>query len=201
MPAQHYPARQWLAFLSRHPAAHAEWHRPRFSRHAFIEVAPAGAAIRLFGLHLSAVHAAWTERRRGFELRSLLRSIAEHPGGFHVLAVDFNTLAPGEDLDLKRLPPRLPPFVWLSGGRIRWRTIREVVAAGYVGAFRLRHPDDPGLTRPAPDPHVRLNYVFVPYAFRERIVACDVVRTPEAVVASDYLRVVADLAIDWDSNG
>jgi hypothetical protein len=106
---------------------------PAFSRHAFIEVAPAGAAIRLFGLHLSAVHAAWTERRRVFELRSLLRSIAEHPGGFHVLAVDFNTLAPGEDLDLKRLPPRLRPFVWLSGGRIRWRTIREVVAAGYVG--------------------------------------------------------------------
>jgi len=103
-------------------------------------------AIRLFGLHLSAVRAAWTERRRVFELRSLLRSIAEHQGGFHVLAGDFNTLAPGEDLDLKRLPPRLRPFVWLSGGRIRWRTIREVVAAGYVDAFRLRHPDDPGLT-------------------------------------------------------
>ena len=150
---------------------------PAFSRHAFIEVAPAGAAIRLFGLHLSAVHAAWTERRRGFELRSLLRSIAEHQSGIHVLASDFNTLAPGEDLDLKRLPPRLRPFVWLSGGRIRWRTIREVVAAGYVGAFRLRHPDDPGLTRPPPDPHVRLDYVFVPYAFRERIVACDVVRS------------------------
>jgi len=48
---------------------------------------------------------------------------------------------------------------------------------------------------------VRLDYVFVPYAFRERIVACDVVRTPEAVVASDHLPVVADLAIDWDSNG
>src|SRR5712691_11779226 len=78
MPAQHYPARQSPAFLSRHPVAHAEWHRPRFSRHAFIEVAPAGAAIRLFGLHVSAVHAAWTERRRVFELRSLLRSIAEY---------------------------------------------------------------------------------------------------------------------------
>jgi len=81
-------------------------------------VAPARAAIRLFGLHLSAVHAAWTERRRVFELRSLLRSIAEHQGGFQCSPGDFNTLAPGEDLDLKRLPPRLRPFVWLSGGRI-----------------------------------------------------------------------------------
>jgi len=187
-------ARQSLAFLSRVPIAHAEWHRPRFSRHAFIEVAPAGVPIRLFGLHLSAVHAAWTERRRVFELRSLLRSIAEHQHGYHVLAGDFNTLAPGEDLDLRRLPPRLRPFVWLSGGRIRWRTIQEVMEAGYVDAFRLRHPDDPGLTVPAPDPHVRLDYVFVPAAFRDRILACDVVKSPDTVSASDHLPVVADLA-------
>jgi exodeoxyribonuclease III len=189
-------ARQSLAFLSRRPIAHAAWHRPRFSRHAFIEVGLAGVPIRLFGLHLSAVHAAWTERRRLVELRSLLRSIAEHQHGFHVLAGDFNTLAPGEELDLTRLPPRLRPFVWLSGGRIRWRTIREVMDAGYIDAFRLKHPDDPGLTMPAPDPHVRLDYVFVPTSFRDRILACDVVKSPQTVSASDHLPVVADLAID-----
>src|SRR5580765_6027869 len=99
-------ARQSLAFLARHPVEDASWHRPRFSRHAFIEVVPARAVVRLFGLHLSAVHAAWTERRRAVELRALLRSIAHHQGGFHVLAGDFNTLAPGELLDVRRLPPR-----------------------------------------------------------------------------------------------
>ena len=55
-------------------------------------------------MHLSAVHAAWTERRRLVELRALLNVIAAHQDGFHVLAGDFNTLAPGEDLDVARLP-------------------------------------------------------------------------------------------------
>ena len=64
--------RQSLGFLSRRPVARSEWVRPRFSRHAFIEVVPAGESIRLFGVHLSAMHAAWTERRRVMELHALL---------------------------------------------------------------------------------------------------------------------------------
>jgi endonuclease/exonuclease/phosphatase family metal-dependent hydrolase len=187
--------RQSLGYLSRAPVAHAEWHRPRLSRHAFIEIVPEGAAIRIFGVHLSAVHAAWTERRRLFELRALLASIAKHQHGFHVLAGDFNTLAPGEDLDLRRLPPRLRPLVWLSGGRIKWRTIHTIVEAGYIDAFRACHPQDPGMTMPSSDPHVRLDYVFVPAPFRDRITTIDVVRDPAAADASDHLPVVADLEI------
>ena len=188
-------ARQSLGYLSREPVVHAQWHRPRLSRHAFIEVVPRGADVRIFGVHLSAVHAAWTERRRVFELRALLGSIAAHQHGFHVLAGDFNTLAPGEDLDLRRLPPRLRPLVWLSGGRIKWRTIHTVVEAGYIDGFRARHPDDPGMTMPSWDPHVRLDYVFVPARFRDRISAIDVVRDPAAPAASDHLPVVADLTM------
>ena len=63
--------RQSLGFLSRRPVARYAWVRPRLSRHAFIEVVPAGTSIRLFGVHLSAIHAAWTERRRVMELRAL----------------------------------------------------------------------------------------------------------------------------------
>jgi exodeoxyribonuclease III len=188
-------ARQSLAYLSRGPVDHDEWHRPRFSRHAFIEVLPAAAPVRLFGVHLSAVHAAWTERRRVLELGSLLRTIAAHQHGFHLLAGDFNTLAPGAVLELGRLPPRLRPFVWLSGGRIKWRTIQTVIDAGYCDAFRILHPDDPGMTMPAWDPHVRLDYVFVPQAFRERLVSCEVVRGEAADKASDHLPVVADFSV------
>jgi exodeoxyribonuclease-3 len=185
-------ARQSLAYLSRGPVAHDEWHRPRFSRHAFIEVVPANVPVRLFGLHLSAVHAAWTERRRLLELHSLLRTIAAHQHGFHLLAGDFNTLAPGAVLELSSLPPRLRPFVWLSGGRIKWRTIQTVIDAGYCDAFRILHPDDPGMTMPSWHPHVRLDYVFVPQAFGERLVSCEVVRGGAADNASDHLPVVAD---------
>jgi exodeoxyribonuclease III len=185
-------ARQSLAYLSREPIAHDQWHRPRFSRHAFIEVMPATIPVRLFGIHLSAVHAAWTERRRVLELHSLLRTIAQHQRGFHLLAGDFNTLAPGAVLELQRLPPRLRPFVWLSGGRIKWRTIQTVIDAGYCDAFRILHPDDPGMTMPSWDPHVRLDYVFVPQAFRERLVSCEVVTGGETTSASDHRPVVAN---------
>lgn len=186
-------ARQSLAFLARRPVEDASWRRPRFSRHAFIEVVPSGTAVRLFGVHLSAVHAAWTERRRVFELRALLRTIAHHQGGFHVLAGDFNTLAPGELLDIRRLPFRLRPLLWLSGGRIKWRTIQIVLDAEYVDAYRLRHFREIGHTFPTSNPHVRLDYVFAPKAFADRVVRCDVVRHPEAASASDHFPVVADL--------
>jgi endonuclease/exonuclease/phosphatase family metal-dependent hydrolase len=188
--------RQSLGFLSRRPVSYCGWVRPRVSRHAFVEVVPEGDRLRLFGVHLSAVHAAWTERRRVLELRALLRSVARHQDGFHVLAGDFNTVAPGDLFEVGRLPMRVRPLVWLSGGRIRWRTVQTVLDAGYADAFRLKHPDDPGNTLPASNPHVRLDYVFVPANDRSRLVACDVVRDQAAVLASDHLPVVADFRLD-----
>lgn len=178
--------RQSLGFMSRVDIASYQWHRPRLSRHAFLEVVPASAAWRIFGLHLSAVHAAWTERRRTFELRALLRSIAAHQHGPHVLTGDFNTLAPGEILDPRQLPHRLRALVWLSGGRIRWRTIQVVLDAGYFDAYRALHAKDPGLTFPTWSPHVRLDYAFLPGAFLNRLKSCDVVRSDAAAKASDH---------------
>ncbi len=184
-----------LAYLSREPVAHAAWHRPRVSRHAFLEVAPAARNVRVFGVHLSAVHAAWTERRRIFELRALLRAIATHQHGFHVLAGDFNTLAPGERLELRALPRRLRLLVWLSGGRVRWRTIQSVLNAHYVDAFRSLHPEQTGFTFPVWSPHVRLDYVFVPAAFTDHLRSCEILTGGEALAASDHLPLLAQFAI------
>jgi exodeoxyribonuclease III len=185
--------RQSLAFLSRRQVASSGWTRPRFSRHAFIEVTTEDASVRVFGVHLSAMHAAWTERRRLMEIRALLRSIGRHQHGFHVLAGDFNTLAPDEPLDVERLPFRLRPLVWLSGGRIRWRTIQTVLDAGYVDCYRLKHPDQAGPTLPTAQPHIRLDYVFVPAQYEDSVAGCDVFTHPDAVAASDHFPVVADL--------
>jgi endonuclease/exonuclease/phosphatase family metal-dependent hydrolase len=186
---------QSLGFLSARPVAHAEWHQPRGSRHAFLEVVPDGAAARVFGVHLSAVHAAWTERRRVRELRALLASVARQQHGFHVLTGDFNTLAPGELLDIRKLPHRLKALVWLSGGRIRWRTIQVVLDGGYADAFRLRHPEGVGHTFPTWDPHVRLDYVFVPAGDEARVTACHVVRDTPAAEASDHFPLLAELEV------
>ena len=188
--------KQSLGFLSRRPVASSRWVRPWFSRHAFVEVVPAGSRLRVYGVHLSAVHAAWTERRRLLELRALLGSVARHQDGFHVLAGDFNTLAPGAELAVEQLPMRVRPFVWMSGGRIRWRAIQTVLDAGYTDAFRFVHPDDPGMTLPSSNPHVRLDYVFVPQQHRARVLDCAVFSDPAAVAASDHFPVVADLVDD-----
>lgn len=181
-----------LGFMSRRAVAHYEWHHPRFSRHAFLEIALEDG-FRVFGLHLSAVHSAWTERRRVFELRALLKTIKAHQHGFHVLAGDFNTLAPGDLLDVRKLPHRLKALVWLSGGRIRWRTIKLVLDAGYVDGYRRTHGADEGYTFPTWSPHVRLDYVFVPAGFAERLRSCDIVKGPPAPDASDHFPLVAEL--------
>ena len=187
--------RQSLGFLARARVEHFEWHQPRVSRHAFLEVVPAGGGVRLFGVHLGAVHAAWTERRRVAEVRALLRAVEVYAGGFHALAGDFNTLAPGELLEIRRLPFRLRPFVWLSGGHIRWRTVQQVLDAGYVDAFRVSRPGETGFTFPTWNPHLRLDYVFVPAAFVDRVAHCDVVDRASATRASDHLPLLADLSV------
>jgi exodeoxyribonuclease-3 len=189
-------SKQSLGFMSREPVAFSQWIRPRVSRHAFVEVVPAGERVRLFGVHLSAVHAAWTEQRRVHELRALLRSVEVHKDRFHVLAGDFNTVAPGDPFAIDRLPMRYRPLMWLSGGSVRWRTIQTVLDAGYVDSFKTLHPDQPGLTLPAGDPHIRLDYVFVKKSETSRLVSCEVVKHPAAAHASDHLPVVADLRLD-----
>jgi len=104
-------------------------------------------------------------------------------------------VAPGDLFDSGLLPMRVRPLVWLSGGRIRWRTVQTVLDAGYVDGFRQAHPDDPGHTLPTAHPHVRLDYVFVPSSHQSRIAACSVVRDPAAVSASDHFPVLADLNV------
>lgn len=182
-----------LAYLSRVPVESAEWHRPRLSRHAFLEVVPAGAAFRVFGLHLSAVHSAWTERRRTMELASLLSAIASHQHGAHVLVGDFNTLAPGEYLDVSKLPNRLRALVWLSGGRIRFRTIRRILDAGYVDCFRLIQGTVPGFTFPSWDPHVRLDFAFVPAPHAGLVKDCRLLLPEHAKDASDHFALLTEI--------
>jgi exodeoxyribonuclease-3 len=185
-----------LGFMSRVAISEHRWLRPRWSQHAFLELLPEGMDLRIFGVHLSAVHAAWTEARRVRELRSLLNAIKSHDQMNHVLVGDFNTLAPGERLETAKLPYRLRALVWLSGGRIRWQTIAIVLGAGYIDGFREKHSGEAGLTFPTWDPHSRLDYVFVPKSFVSRLSACDVVTdSPSLPLASDHFPVRA--AIEW----
>jgi endonuclease/exonuclease/phosphatase family metal-dependent hydrolase len=182
-----------LGFLSRRKVRHFQWHHPRLSRHAFLEIEPGPGELRIFGVHLSALYSAWTEQHRVVELRALLANIARHQRGFHLLTGDFNTLAPGDLLDFRKLPNRLRALVWLSGGKIRWRTIQLVLDAGYVDSYRLGHQGISGFTFPSWAPHVRLDYVFTPAGFSKRIHSCEIVTHPAAPAASDHLPLLAEV--------
>lgn len=176
-----------VACITRVPIASHRHVRPFLSQHAFLEVVPRDLDVRIYGVHLSAVHAAWTEQRRVRELRALLATTRQYADAFHVVVGDFNTLAPNEALNVARLPLRLRMLVWLSGGRIRWQTIAIMLGANYADAFREIDQRDPGYTFPSWDAHVRLDYAFVPRPFMARVRSCSVVREDiDAKSASDH---------------
>jgi endonuclease/exonuclease/phosphatase family metal-dependent hydrolase len=94
---------------------------------------------------------------------------------------------------VRRHPARLRALVWLSGGKIRWRTIQTVLDAGYVDTYRHLHPDVVGNTFPTWDPHVRLDYLFVPGGHIGNIRACEVLTPEAAPAASDHFPLFAEL--------
>lgn len=185
-----------IAYISRTKVDYYEWHYPAGAKHSFLEIVPAGSEARIFGLHLSARFSKWSERQRGREIRNLLKGIERHQHGFHVLVGDFNTLAPGEILDVRKMPAWIRGLVWISGRDIQRETIQVMLDAGYADGFRLLHPDIKGYTFPIWEPHLRLDYVFVPASSADRLKTCEVVDQPPQVLnASDHLPLLAQLEL------
>jgi endonuclease/exonuclease/phosphatase family metal-dependent hydrolase len=182
-----------IGYISRLEISHHEWHYPAGAKHSFLEIVLAGTEERIFGLHLSSTFSKWSERRRVREIQSLLESIERYQAGFHVLVGDFNTLAPGEALDVRRMPAWIRGLVWLSGRDIQRDTIQHIKDSGYVDGYRTLHPDDNGYTFPVWDPHVRLDYVFVPKAFSDRLQSCAVINDHTGAKASDHFPLLAEL--------
>jgi exodeoxyribonuclease III len=182
-----------IGYISRLKASHHEWHYPAGAKHSFLEIVLEGNEARIFGLHLSSMFSKWSERRRVREIRALLQSIERHQHGFHVLVGDFNTLAPGEVLDVRRMPAWIRALVWLSGRDIQRETIQLMKDSNYVDGYRLLHPSDKGYTFPVWDPHLRLDYVFIPSGFTRRLIQTEVITQPVATRASDHFPLLAQL--------
>jgi endonuclease/exonuclease/phosphatase family metal-dependent hydrolase len=192
-------------FLSNVPVIEHAWRQPPQTRHALLEVSFGDRFPRLFVLHLRAWFSKWSERQRARELRGLLDGIQQqlkrenHAFAFHVLAGDFNALAPGEKFDSSPMPAWIRGMVWLSGRDIARSTIELMQKDGYVEAWRTLHPDlqkDAGYTFPVWGPHVRLDYVFTPKEFAPRFTACEVRQSPgEVLTASDHFPLLVDISV------
>jgi exodeoxyribonuclease-3 len=184
-----------IGYISRLDIAHHEWHYPAKAKHPFLEIVVEGTESRIFGLHLSSMFSKWGEERRTREIQALLKSIERHQAGFHVLVGDFNTLAPGEVLETHRMPAWIRALVWISGRDIQRKTISVMREAKYVDGFRHLHPDDKGYTFPVWEPHLRLDYIFVPGRFTDRLKRCEVIRQAGVAAASDHLPVLSEVEL------
>mgnify|MGYP001262145608 CR=1 FL=1 len=178
--------RHSLGFISRRRPEKYEWHHPARSKHAFLEIQLPESEARVFGLHLRARFSKWSERRRHQEIKALLAAIKRHEHGFHALIGDFNTLAPGEAFHLDLMPLWIRFLIWASGKDIRRDTIQTILDEGYVDGFRRLFPDEKGYTFPVWRPHVRLDYIFLPERFADRLTGCEIVKLPPAHQASDH---------------
>jgi len=191
-------------FLSNVPVLAHDWRHPPRTRHALLEVSLADGFPRLFVLHLRAWFSKWSERQRSRELRGLLDGIQEQlirekrAFAFHVLAGDFNALAPGEAFDPSPMPRWIRGMIWLSGRDIARSTIEMMQSGGYIDAWRALHAnqsEQPGYTFPVWNPHVRLDYVFTPAEYASRFIGCEVRQTPDDVrTASDHLPLLVEIA-------
>lgn len=185
-----------IGYISRIKITHHQWHYPVGAKHSFLEIVPEGSEARIFGLHLSAIFSKWSEVRRTREIRALLKGIEKHQTGMHVLVGDFNTLAPGEVLDARRMPAWIRTLIWLSGRDIQRATIQIMLDAHYRDGFRTLHPSDKGYTFPTWDPHLRLDYVFLPNAFADRLHSCEVIsHAADVSQASDHFPLLAQIDI------
>lgn len=185
-----------IGFISRLDIAHHEWHHPAGATHSFLEIAIAGSESRIFGLHLKARFSKWSERRRALEIRALLEGIKKHQAGFHVLVGDFNTLAPGEILDTKRMPHWIRALIWISGRDIQRETVGIMFTEKYIDGYRSLHQEERGYTFPTWDPHLRLDYIFLPAHFSDRLKSCEVIKQPAEVArASDHFPLLSELEI------
>jgi endonuclease/exonuclease/phosphatase family metal-dependent hydrolase len=184
---------------------------------------PNETELMLFVAHLNATATIGGERRRVREMDAVLDSIGTRSDLPHLLFGDCNAIAPGDTLVFKRLTAhytnrmtkadmgnrrreRQVTFgAWLDrstrNGLITSETllprhlVRHVLEAGYTDCFRFLHPDDPGYTFPAPDPAIRIDYVFAPPSMRERLLCCEVVDLPASAIASDHRPLVARFAL------
>jgi exodeoxyribonuclease-3 len=109
---------------------------------------------------------------------------------------DFNALAPGERLVVEKFPRWIRAMVWVSGRDIARDTIQTMIDSKYTDLWRRfnKNADDPGYTFPTWDPHVRLDYAFVPEVFANRVTSFSIVKDPAVVkTASDHHPIVVTL--------
>jgi endonuclease/exonuclease/phosphatase family metal-dependent hydrolase len=138
------------------------------------------------------------ESVRDREVAALLDIVSRYDEDVHVLLGDFNTLAPADYAgcpeELERQDAEVRGGEDAEGQRelLPLRVVPRVLRAGYADAWAAAAANGRGGTWPALSPRVRIDYLFVPPAMRERLVACQVLDGESVCRASDHRPVLAE---------
>jgi len=183
-----------VAAIARRPIRDVRWHHSRPGR-SFLELRLPDQRLRVFAVHLSSGLSRRGERRRQLEAAALLTAAAEPgPAADTLIVGDLNAVAPGDGLSVRRLPTWIRILLRFDGG-IRTEVMTELLGAGYVDAFRVLHPTDPGETMPSVDPSVRLDYLLMSSGAMQRVSQCAPAELDRTLLvrASDHLPLTATL--------
>lgn len=157
-----------------------------------------GLPLTVYGVHLAAYYPWFLERWRAYQVRALLGHVRRtRPGDRHLIAGDFNAVAPGDRASLAGAPLWVRAQTWPQLGRVPRRALKPLLDAGYVDCFREAHPREDGFTLPSTGPQVRLDYVFATPPLAKTLRGCRVVTEPAvAASASDHLPVLAEFGLE-----
>lgn len=186
------------AFLSRLSIRDAFSFHPRVLRHGMLHATleyAAGQTLDIFGIHLAApAYTFLVEMYRVRELNLILPKIADTRADKIILAGDFNSIAPGDAMNLNGVAWHVRASIILQGGLVARQVIGHLRGRKWNDCYRVLHPHKNGFTLPPDPPRVRLDYFFVNNALYPNLYACDVVTAPDAVkFASDHLPVRMEL--------
>jgi endonuclease/exonuclease/phosphatase family metal-dependent hydrolase len=151
-----------------------------------IEVAWAGAPLRLFATHLAS---RWDGRQPVDEVPAILDVLHPLAGHPYLLVGDLNALTPGDPVGTPRRGEEKRGDALPAAPR---RAIGLILDAGYVDCYRSLHPETPGYTYPSDAPWLRLDYILASPQMAARLWACDVVIGEEAERASDHFPIWAE---------
>ena len=152
--------------------------------------------IRLFGVHLKAHYFLFNELRRIWEVRTILKRITKSRKYPCLIAGDFNAVAHNDSINIGAMPNHLKAMIFLQGNHIFRCAMSKLNAAGFVDCYRHLHPFDNGYTLPTPNPHVRLDYIFVDKNLIKHLQACNVMmKSPLVNHASDHYPLIAEFDI------
>ena len=156
-----------------------------------------GLPLTVYGVHLAAYYPWFLEWWRTYQVRALLRHIRHATSGRHLLAGDFNAVAPEDRASLARAPLWVRAQTWFQLGRVPRQALKPLLKAGYVDCFREMHPEEDGFTLPSIGPQVRLDYVLATPLLARALSGCRVVTEPAvATSASDHLPVLAEFGLE-----